>query len=50
MGWISTQLFGFVRFDESEFCLELAKSSIQMKTDLKVQKLATENILALLVR
>jgi len=40
--------FGFTRLDESEFSVDLAKSSIQMKTEAKVKQLTIENDLALL--
>ncbi|GAB0167738.1 GNAT family N-acetyltransferase [Lysinibacillus sp. CTST325] len=40
--------FGFTRLNESEFSLDIAKSSIQMKMDAKVKQLTIENDLALL--
>jgi len=40
--------FGFTRLNESEFSLNLAESSIRMKTDAKVKQLSSENDLALL--
>ncbi|WP_289136749.1 GNAT family N-acetyltransferase [uncultured Brevibacillus sp.] len=40
--------FGFTRLDESEFSVDLAKSSIQMNTEAKVKQLSIENDLALL--
>ncbi|MGE7093305.1 GNAT family N-acetyltransferase [Lysinibacillus sp. NPDC048646] len=40
--------FGFTRLNESEFSLDLAKSSIQKNTDVKVKQLTIENDLALL--
>lgn len=40
--------FGFIRLNESEFSLDLANSSIQMKMDAKVKQLTIENDLALL--
>ncbi|MGE6258072.1 GNAT family N-acetyltransferase [Heyndrickxia sporothermodurans] len=40
--------FGFTRLNESEFSLDLANSSIQMKMDAKVKQLTIENDLALL--
>lgn len=42
--------FGFTRFNESELCLELAKSSIRMNSNIKVKKLSIEKDLALLER
>ncbi|AMQ06583.1 GNAT family N-acetyltransferase [Sporosarcina psychrophila] len=40
--------FGFTRLNESEFSLDLAKSSIQMNKDAKVKRLTIEIDLALL--
>jgi len=40
--------FGFTRLNESEFSLDLANSSLQMKMDAKVKQLTIENDLALL--
>ncbi|MEC1177414.1 GNAT family N-acetyltransferase [Metasolibacillus meyeri] len=40
--------FGFTRLHESEFSLDLAKSSIQMSMDAKVKQLTIEKDLALL--
>ncbi|MGE7997621.1 GNAT family N-acetyltransferase [Lysinibacillus sp. NPDC093190] len=40
--------FGFTRLNESEFSLDLANSTIQMKMDAKVKQLTLENDLALL--
>lgn len=40
--------FGFTRLNESEFSLDLAKSSIQMNMDARVKQLTIENDLALL--
>lgn len=40
--------FGFTRLDESEFSVDLAKSSIQKNTDAKVKLLTIENDPALL--
>jgi len=40
--------FGFTRLNESEFSLDLANSTIQMKMDAKVKQLTIENDLALL--
>ncbi|MFS0554727.1 GNAT family N-acetyltransferase [Brevibacillus sp. 179-C9.3 HS] len=40
--------FGFTRLNESEFSVDLAKSSIQMNMDAKVKQLTIENDLALL--
>ncbi|MBE1556763.1 GNAT family N-acetyltransferase [Sporosarcina limicola] len=40
--------FGFTRLNESEFSIDLAKSSIQMNKDAKVKQLTIENDLALL--
>ncbi|CAH2715875.1 hypothetical protein BACCIP111895_03059 [Neobacillus rhizosphaerae] len=40
--------FGFTRLNESEYSLDLAKSSIQMNMDAKVKQLTIENDLALL--
>ena len=40
--------FGFTRLHESEFSIDLAKSSIQMNTEAKVKQLTIENDLALL--
>ncbi|TQR36989.1 GNAT family N-acetyltransferase [Lysinibacillus sphaericus] len=40
--------FGFTRLHESEFSLDLAKSSIQMSLDAKVKQLTIENDLSLL--
>lgn len=42
--------FGFTRLNESEFCLELAKSPIRMNSDIKVKKLTIKNDHALLER
>lgn len=40
--------FGFIRLNESEFSLDLAKNSIQMNLDAKVKQLTIENDLSLL--
>ena len=42
--------FGFTRLHESEFSVDLEKSSIQMNTDAKVKQLTIENDLSLLER